>query len=136
MYYICILTLLQWIVPSFSHVELNDIKIPVHKHSVGQECLQLLLLRGSNLVMMAPNFTLVMVALKNTEKSQFWQLSFISSHCTAPRIHTLLWWLEREKTKLIILNLSAKAIAPFAALFQVQCQLLWAVTLQGVQWFM
>lgn len=135
MYYICILTLLQWIVPSFSHVELSDSKIPVHKHGVAQECLYLLLLGVSNQAMMAPNFTLVMVALKNTEKSQLWQLSFISSHCTAPRIHTL-WWLEREKTKLIILNLSAKAIAPFAALFQVQCQLLWAVTLQGVQWFM
>lgn len=32
--------------------------------------------------------------------------------------------VRKEKTKLIILNLSVKAIAPFAAVFQVQCQLL------------
>lgn len=65
MYYICVLTLLQWIVPSFSHLELN-----VHKHGVAQEFLCLLLSGVANQVMMAPNFTLVMVSLKNAEKSQ------------------------------------------------------------------
>lgn len=68
MYYICILTLLQWIVPSFSDLELNDNKIPVHRHSVAQEFLCLLLSGVSNQVMMAPNFTSVMVSLKNREK--------------------------------------------------------------------